>query len=263
VARYQEVRKILADEIASGRYAVGARFPTDFELCERFGISRHSVREALRQLQDQGLLARRRGAGTVVRGQVPQTMFVQDINTLGGIFTRAGDTSFRKHAERRLVVRDEMASFLGCAPGSRWLCFSGVRHHKGRGIVLGWTEVYVAEAYAGVRARVGTDDTLVSDLIRQEYGVQIHEIEHEISALVIDPGRAALIGAEAGAPGLLVLRRYYSDDRALFQVSASLYPSDRYSYRSNLVRSGNAAIATARPADVDASVGKTNGLRPS
>src|SRR6201996_1425652 len=75
MTRYKELRQILADEIAAGKHAVGGRFPTEFELCDRFGVSRHTVREALRLLQDQGLLARQAGLGTTVLAHTPGTQY--------------------------------------------------------------------------------------------------------------------------------------------------------------------------------------------
>ena len=61
MTRYMELRQTLAAEIAAGAFAVGAKFPTEYELCDRFSVSRHTVREALRALEDQGLLARQAG----------------------------------------------------------------------------------------------------------------------------------------------------------------------------------------------------------
>ena len=48
---YQQIRRTLTDEIMSGRYAAGDRFPPENELCDRFGVSRQTVREAIRELQ--------------------------------------------------------------------------------------------------------------------------------------------------------------------------------------------------------------------
>src|SRR5690606_24600318 len=58
-ARHQELAGLLAEEIRSGRYPVGSRFPTESELKEKLGIGRHSIREALKLLAEQGMLGRR------------------------------------------------------------------------------------------------------------------------------------------------------------------------------------------------------------
>src|SRR5690242_21711670 len=59
--RYLAVANSLIAAISQGRYPVGSTLPTEHELCERFGISRFTAREALRQLLDAGLVVRQIG----------------------------------------------------------------------------------------------------------------------------------------------------------------------------------------------------------
>jgi DNA-binding GntR family transcriptional regulator len=71
--RYAILREELQGRIQDGTYRVGDLLPTELELQEEFGLSRHTVREALRQLIDMGLVRRRQGSGTqVVRSAVDQ-----------------------------------------------------------------------------------------------------------------------------------------------------------------------------------------------
>src|SRR4051812_36682973 len=64
--RYQQVARELKRGIADGTWPVGARLPTELELCERFGISRFTARAAVRLLEQSGLITRRQRVGTVV-----------------------------------------------------------------------------------------------------------------------------------------------------------------------------------------------------
>src|SRR5436305_11684413 len=63
-------RQLLA-EIAAGKYAPSGRLPSEAQLVERFGVSRPTVARALRDLQEQGLVERRVGSGSYVRGPGP------------------------------------------------------------------------------------------------------------------------------------------------------------------------------------------------
>lgn len=60
---YLEVANRLRDQILAGELSAGDRLPTEAELCERFGVSRSTIREALRMLSSQRLVATRRGVG--------------------------------------------------------------------------------------------------------------------------------------------------------------------------------------------------------
>ncbi len=69
--RHTELASHLRNEIADGLYDVGERFPTELELKIRFGVGRHTVREALKVLVEEGLIHRRRKLGSVgLRGNL-------------------------------------------------------------------------------------------------------------------------------------------------------------------------------------------------
>src|SRR6186713_2308277 len=67
--RYSTLARHLTEEIEGGRYKVGELIPTEAELQQRFDMSRHTVREALRDLKARGLVVARAGVGTVVRAR--------------------------------------------------------------------------------------------------------------------------------------------------------------------------------------------------
>ena len=57
--RYQQLSTTLVREIGEGRYPVGSLLPPEPQLCQRFAVSRHTVREAVRHLCELGLVSRR------------------------------------------------------------------------------------------------------------------------------------------------------------------------------------------------------------
>lgn len=68
--RWRRIRDQLADEIAAGEHAPGARLPTEAELGRRFGVNRHTVRHAMGALADEGLVRIEQGRGTFVQEPV-------------------------------------------------------------------------------------------------------------------------------------------------------------------------------------------------
>src|SRR6476620_2536124 len=65
--RYARIAQALIEEIAAGKFPVGALIATEAELCERFEVSRNTARAALAILSDMGLVTRHAGIGTFVR----------------------------------------------------------------------------------------------------------------------------------------------------------------------------------------------------
>lgn len=70
VALWRQIQKVLESEIADGTWEPGARLPTEVQLAERFGVNRHTVRRALSELEDKGLLRVEQGRGTFVHEHV-------------------------------------------------------------------------------------------------------------------------------------------------------------------------------------------------
>jgi len=69
VPLYRQVAGVLRERIEKQIYAPGSRIPTEYELCDEFGVSRISIRQALSELTHEGLLQRRQGSGTYVRSE--------------------------------------------------------------------------------------------------------------------------------------------------------------------------------------------------
>ncbi|SCZ50379.1 transcriptional regulator, GntR family [Epibacterium ulvae] len=65
-AIWKSIAQSLTRDIADGRYATGAKLPSEAQLSAQFGVNRHTVRRALAELSEQGLLHARRGAGVFV-----------------------------------------------------------------------------------------------------------------------------------------------------------------------------------------------------
>ena len=74
---YFQLSELLEDEISSGRWESGQRIPSEPDLCDHYGVSRTTVRQALARLEQEGLVARSKGRGTFVLGQRPRSWLIQ------------------------------------------------------------------------------------------------------------------------------------------------------------------------------------------
>jgi len=234
MVRYKELRETLAREIAAGIHPVGARFPTEYQLCDRFQVSRHTVREALRTLEEGGLLSRTAGAGTIVLARSPEAQYVQTVGSLDELAHYAAETRFEKRHEGIVHARQGLADLLGTEPGGRWLRFAGPRRVADRPLPVCWTEIFVAEPYFAVRE--SPDDGPLYDRIRRRFGLEISEVEQRVEAMAMPADVAPLLEAPPGAPALMTRRRYFAGGETPFEISLSLHPGDRYAFTQVLRR---------------------------
>jgi DNA-binding GntR family transcriptional regulator len=127
----QELRKA----IIAGTFRPGSQLPTEAELCEMLGVSRTVVREALRVLEDDGLVARRHGVGTFVRNHP----ILKNLNFNFGItemIESAGLKSGTSHlALQKETADEEKAEQLRVELGTPLITVERVRTADGRPVV--------------------------------------------------------------------------------------------------------------------------------
>src|SRR6187431_2283190 len=94
----------LRQAITGGTFRPGSQLPTEAELCEMLGVSRTVVREALRVLEEEGLVARRHGVGTFVRNHP----ILKNLNFNFGI-TEMIESAGLKSGTSHFVIQTENA----------------------------------------------------------------------------------------------------------------------------------------------------------
>lgn len=237
--QHRALAQELAEGISSGRYPVGALLPTEFELCDRFGASRYTVRKALDELQELGLISRRKNVGTRVESARPLAGFTQSIATVDEL-AQFGAAHVRVVRSVEEVVADlALAKDLSCPGGTRWLRISSLRMDGGkRSRPICWTDVYVDTAYAEVGALVREQpEVLISSLIEARYGRRIARIRQDVQAIVLDKAQAEELRADAHSAALKITRRYMDSAGEAFEVSVSVHPADRFTFSMQMDRS--------------------------
>lgn len=235
---HAQLTRLLAEQIASGVHAVGDLLPTEFALCEQHGLSRYAVRKALDDLQEMGLISRRKNVGTRVEASKPAVGFTQSIATLDEL-AQFGAKHVRVIRSTGAVVADlALAQTLGCAGGTRWQRISSLRMDPtDANRPVCWTDAYVDMAHAEVAKDVRKHpDALISTLIESRYGRAIARIRQEVSAVSLSPELADALQAEVGAPALRITRRYFDAAGEVFEITSSVHPADRFSFSMELSR---------------------------
>jgi GntR family transcriptional regulator len=228
IPRYARVADALLREIRSGRYPVGEMLPPELELCEHYGVSRHTAREAIRKLVDLGLISRRPGIGTHVRATQPQGRFVASLSSVSELFQYTQRTRLKVVGSRTVAANAELAAMLHCKPGQRWLRVDAYRYPLGQNTPITYMEIYVLPRHAGIRSRLEGSGTWVYGLLEDLYGARIVEVQQDIGSLATPERVAKLLGVPAGAAALHVLRYYYASNERLLSVSMNVYPQNRF-----------------------------------
>jgi GntR family phosphonate transport system transcriptional regulator len=116
---WRSISRTLSGEIAGGHYAPGDKLPTEAQLAARFGVNRHTVRRALANLAEGGLVFARRGAGVFVAGRPTEyplgrrVRFHQNVTASGRTPSRQVNRLETRRADPREAAALELAEGAG------------------------------------------------------------------------------------------------------------------------------------------------------
>jgi DNA-binding GntR family transcriptional regulator len=235
---YLRVARDLTEGIASGRYPVGTLLPTEMQLSEHYGTSRHTVRAAIRELQELGLVSRRKKAGTRVEASSPSGGYRQSLATIEEL-SQFGATHKRVVRRVENIVADRaLSKEISCPPGTRWLRISSLRlKDSPDNPPVGWTDVYVDADYSEVADIVrGSPETLISSLIEKRYGRRISAIQQDIQAVLVPAALSDELQVSASTPALKIIRRYIDTGGRAVEISVTIHPAERFVFSTLLSR---------------------------
>ena len=231
--RYQQLTELLAREIREGRYPVGSLLPPEPQLCQRFAVSRHTVREAVRLLCEQGLVTRHQGVGTRVRSVSSQKRYVASLSSLRDLMAYAQRTRLQYRGSRRIDADTALAGLLRCSEGEQWLELDTSRHPVEGGPPIVHMRIFVRPHCDGMQDAIEDGDAWVYGLVERYGGERILEAQQVVGAIAVPDDSARVLGVAPGSPGLFVRRYYLGRAERLLSVSLNVYPVDRFEFSTS------------------------------
>lgn len=223
---------MLRSQIETGQIPVGETLPTEMELSNTFRVSRATVRNAIRELADDGLVRAKPGVGTVVvrsRPEANQSMLrglTEDLRQQG--------ISSRATVIRAALIEPSpsIRARLQLPRGEQVLHLVRLRNIAGSPLAL--INSYVPQS-VGISADEDFSGPLY-ELIERSHKHYITYGKDVISARLVRPDEAGMLDIELGAPVLVVRRTAFIEhDRPVEYVEAAIR-SDLYEYHVTLPR---------------------------
>lgn len=221
--RWQQIAQALRDEIAAGVLPAGSRLPNELQLALRFGVHRHTLRQAMQQLAREGYVQVRQGAGTFVRELVldyalhRRTRLSENLADNG----ERGQRELRGHGEQ---PAGDWATWLQVdrrAPVA-WLATRVVV--RGRPLALTWA-AYVLPRLAGMAAAFEAHGSIGAALA--SLGVQgCVRRRSEVSARLPLPEEADALARPASVPVLVVRFVNVDGDGRPVEAGSTVFAAD-------------------------------------
>jgi GntR family transcriptional regulator len=231
VPKGRHIKDVLAVFVRETRD--GSLLPSERVLAERFGVARMTVRGALGELEDQGLIHRVPGRGTFVRHPTLThseifRSFSQDMRDRG---MEPGARNFR--ARTRPATR-EIATRLGVDPGAPVHSIERVRTADGIPMALERTNLS-ADRFPDLLRVMGRNDSLY-EVLASAFGVRLESAEQTVSIARLSPAQATRLEVPEGECAFLIERVALDNMGKVVEFGGSLYRGDRYAIQMHVSR---------------------------
>lgn len=229
---YQQLLNIIMRSILDGTLKTGDMLPSEMELCERFSISRSTIRQAFAALESEGLIDRCRGRGTFVcipklkRGLKNLYSFSSEMRMLG--MTPASDLLVFE----KMPATDDLAYRLKLDFGEEVYKIVRLRRANGEPLMLETVFIPVKK-YPDLTRETLLHHTLYKSL-RENAGVIPKRASETYEVTVIDENEATMLNAKAGSGAFFVRRISEDTSGEIFELAIMLVRGDRCRYEVEL-----------------------------
>ncbi|MET4806352.1 histidine utilization repressor [Limibacillus sp. MBR-115] len=220
---YRRVKEYIAERILDASWAVGTRIPSENDLTEQFSVSRMTVNRALRELTDEGLLHRIKGAGTYVAEPKPQSALLEIRNLREEIIERGHKYSCEVLIMETVMADRQTARALDLAEGST--VFHSLVLQMEDDVPVELEDRHVNPAFAPDYFM--QDFTRITTFEYLDALGPMTKAERSVDAVLPDRRQQKHLRIGPREPCLLVKRRTWCGDLVVGRTS-SLLPGSRY-----------------------------------
>jgi len=219
----------LAAAIVGNRFPVGSDLPSEVDLCAEYGVSRFTIREALRRLAESGLIARRHGSGSRVIAASPKHGYVLTVDSESDVLRYAAETTMML-SPRASKVPNRTAQELALGDPNHWIRLTGVRYSP-NGEKIGLVAVFLPAEHATIATAIEQPirQAIYTHLL-ERLGLTLSSIEQRIGATALTATQARRLDAVQGEPALRIIRRYNVAADQPIEVSVQVHPASRFEY---------------------------------
>lgn len=229
---YAKVTNEIRHQIDSGKYQSGDRLPSERRLCEEFEVSRITIRQALDQLEDLNIIARKQGKGTYILpfeyGRLPEifSQFTYEMEKNG---EQPGTKLLNM---KRINAGTYLNGKMGLPADAEIYKLSRLRMADGRPLLLEYS--FIPLAIAPDLDRFNFGKVSLYQVLEQDYSVKIDQAFETLNPISLNKEDALLLERAEGAIAMNLERFAYSNEQVI-EFTSSFVVDDKYKYMVDLM----------------------------
>jgi phosphonate metabolism transcriptional regulator PhnF len=202
IAYYRQISDILLQKIEEGEYLPGSRLPTESDLGRRFGVNRHTAREALKKLKNDGIVFSRQGKGTFVADTKIRYRVSKKARFTSSILEAGLTPGTQLIGTGRNAADVDLAEKLGLDVGEPVLTLELLRLASEIPFMVA-TSYLPANRFIGLGEQMSASSSLY-EVLRKQYGIEPNRTESVFEAVMPEDRDMQFLRIEPGVPLLLV-----------------------------------------------------------
>ena len=241
---YIQLMDLLKDQILKKKWLPGEQIPGEQDLCDKYKVSRTVVRQALRELELEGVINRRKGKGTFISEPKISEGLIQKLTGFYQDMVERGLKPVTKVLHHNIVKASENVSqFLEIPPGTDVIDIQRLRFINDEPIQLVTT--YIPYDVFPPLATIDLTYRSLYEYLEKEGGIFLARGRRYIEAVLANETEALLLGIERGAPLLMLDSVSYDGNNRPIEYYHALHRGDRSRFEVDLVRILDQNPATA------------------
>jgi GntR family transcriptional regulator len=234
VPLYTQVKENLRERILDGSYPAHARLPAESELSTIFGVSRITVRQALSDLQKEGVIFKIPGKGTFVAKPKAFQQLTQ-LEGFGEAMSRMGYEIYNQVTSHKIIAAPpHVAQQLKLPPGSEVTEIKRVRHLNREPVSLEVTYLPPDIGERLLREDLASRDIFL--ILENDYGIALGRADLQVDAILADETLAHALRVEQGSAVLRIERLTHRADGAPLDFEYLYFRGDAFQYRLQINR---------------------------
>jgi GntR family transcriptional regulator len=230
---YTQIRETIRRRVLDGTYAPHSQMPSESQMIASFGASRITVRQALSDLQKEGLIFKVAGKGSfVAKPKVFQNL--SRLQGFGEAMAPAGYETFSQVLSARQTRADDtVAQRLRCRPGDRVFEIQRLRYLNREPISVDVSYFALALGQRLIKEDLPARDIFV--ILENDYGLHLTHADVQIEAISANETLARQLRTPEASPLLRIERLTYADTQPI-DFEYLYYRGDAFQYRLRIDR---------------------------